>query len=97
MYNVIYGFLYYFFKDTDDKSKDTLAIPEIKSDEVKLEDCNNPPIVVKTENELSAKAENKEESNVSKNLFILIYKRFIIYQMMKFFFAMTIYDTFAAR
>ncbi|XP_025415393.1 chromodomain-helicase-DNA-binding protein Mi-2 homolog isoform X3 [Sipha flava] len=48
--------------DTDEKLKATLATPEIKSDEVTLEE--GTPIVVKTENELSAKAETKEESSV---------------------------------
>lgn len=51
------------FKDTDEKLKTTLVTPEIKSDEVTLEE--GTPVAIKTENELSAKAETKEESNVS--------------------------------
>lgn len=66
---IIYSLYIFVIQDTDEKSKETSATSDTKSNEGKTDEGTS---VVKTENESSVKTENPEESNVSKSIIRII-------------------------
>lgn len=65
-------FIYYYFKDPEENKKETPETADDKPIEINSEESTDTPPVIKTENEISAKADTPEETTVSTILFQII-------------------------